>query len=57
MILLKLISLSLRYPLIGTEICPFLNYIKKVPKLNTQIKYSILIIEKNTFTRTSRIYV
>jgi hypothetical protein len=42
----KIISRQVRYPLIGSEVCPFLNYVDKFLVPNINLRYSILIIEK-----------
>lgn len=44
---LKMITRQVRFPMIGSNICPFINYVNKCEISNKKIKYSILIIEKN----------
>lgn len=42
----KMITRQVRFPMIGSEACPFINHIKKCNMLDTKLKYSIIIIEK-----------
>lgn len=41
------ITRQVRYPMVGSEVCPFINHIKKINKPDANLKYSILIFEKN----------
>lgn len=43
----KMITRQVKYPMIGTEVCPFINYLNKFEIKNTKLKYSLLISEKN----------
>lgn len=40
------ITRQVRYPMVGSEVCPFINHIKKINKPDANLKYSILIFEK-----------
>ena len=44
---IKMITRQVKFPMIGSEICPFINYIKKSYISNNILNYSILIIEKD----------
>lgn len=46
---LKLISRQVRLPMVGSEVCPFIKYIKKCNVSKQIINYSILIIEGEIF--------
>jgi len=37
---------QVRSPLVGSEVCPFINYVNKYPQPKANLKYSIMIIEK-----------
>lgn len=43
----KMITRQVRFPMVGSEVCPFINYVKKSCVSNNILNYSILIIEKN----------
>lgn len=43
----KMITRQVRFPMVGSEVCPFINYVKKSYVSNNILNYSILIIEKN----------
>lgn len=43
----KIITRQVKYPMVASEVCPFVNYINKCKNFNNLL-YSILIIEKNT---------
>lgn len=44
-----MITRQARYPMVGSEVCPYLNYVKKCQFINVKLNYSILVIEKNIF--------
>lgn len=44
---IKMISRQVKFPMVGSEVCPFINYVKNCYISNNILKYSILIIEKN----------
>lgn len=43
----KMITRQVLYPMRGSEICPYMNYIKKSQIINVKLNYSVLIIKKN----------
>ena len=43
----NIITRQVRFPMTGSEVCPFINYVKKSHVSNNILNYSILIIEKN----------
>lgn len=43
----KIITRQVKYPMIGSEVCPFINYVNKFKIENIKLKYSLLISEKN----------
>lgn len=43
----KIITRQVDFPMVGSEVCPFINYVKKVNVKNNILKYSILLIEKD----------
>jgi hypothetical protein len=44
-----IITRQVKYPMVGSEVCPFINYINIFPKtkINFHLNYSILIIKKD----------
>lgn len=44
---IKMITRQVKYPMIGSEVCPFINYVNKFEIKNIKLKYSLLIIEKD----------
>jgi hypothetical protein len=43
----KMITRQVRFPMIGSEVCPYINYVNKCEFINVELKYSILVVEDN----------
>lgn len=39
------ITRQVRHPLVGAEVCPYINYVNKCQFINVEFKYSILVVE------------
>lgn len=43
---LKMLTRQVKFPMVGSEVCPFMSYVNKCNVFNTKLKYSIIIVEK-----------
>lgn len=43
----KMITRQVKYPMVGSEVCPYINYINKSQINNITLHYSVIIIEKD----------